>query len=76
LGYDCAAKDSDNNGFPFGECVAMGTCSPGETVSDWVAKYAGAEGYAQAYARAQEIKAALAQGDTSTLQKFAQLKGS
>jgi hypothetical protein len=76
LGYNCTAASSDNNSFPFGECVSMGTCSPGETVADWVAKNAGAEGYAQAYARAQLIETALAQGDTTTLQKFAQLKGS
>ena len=76
LGYDCTAKDSNGNDLPFGECVAMGTCSPGTMFTDWVTKNLGAEGYAQAYARAQEIKAALAQGDTSALRKFAQLKGS
>jgi hypothetical protein len=75
LGYDCTAKTSGGSDIPFGECVAMGTCSPGETFTDWVNKHIGAEGYAQAYARAQLIKTALAQGDSNALQKFAQLKG-
>lgn len=75
LGYDCTAINSTGNSMPFGECVAMGTCSPGETFSDWVTRNIGAEGYAQAYARAQQIKAALAQGDTDALEKFAQLRG-
>jgi hypothetical protein len=74
LGYDCTAQNSTNTDFPFGACVSMGTCSPGETFSDWVTKNIGADGYAKAYARAQQIKAALAQGDTSALQQFAQLK--
>jgi hypothetical protein len=74
LGYDCAAANSNGSDFPFGECVAMGTCPAGSTFPDWVTKNLGAEGYAQAYARAQQIKEALAQGNTSALQQFAQLK--
>ena len=66
--------NSTGSDLPFGECVAMGTCAPGSVFSDWVTKNIGADGYAQAYARAQQIKDALAQGDTSALQQFAKLK--
>jgi len=74
LGHDCTAANSTGDDLPFGECVAMGTCAPGSVFSDWVTKNIGADGYAQAYARAQQIKDALAQGDTSALQQFAKLK--
>jgi hypothetical protein len=74
LGHDCTAANSSGSDFPFGECVVMGTCAPGTVFSDWVTKNIGAEGYAQAYARAQQIQNALAQGNTSALQQFAKLK--
>jgi len=74
LGYECTAQNSTESNFPFGECAATGTCPAGSTVSDWVAANLGAEDYAKAYARAQQIKDALTQGDTSALQQFAKLK--
>jgi hypothetical protein len=74
LGYECTAQNSTKGNFPFGDCAAMGTCPAGSTVSDWVAENLGAEGYAKAYARAQQIKDALTQGDTSALQQFRKLK--
>lgn len=73
LGYDCTAKNPQGY-FPFGDCAAMGMCQAGSTVSDWIAENIGAEGYAKAYARAQQIKDALTQGDTRALQQFAKLK--
>lgn len=74
LGHDCTAANSDGTDRPFGNCVASGTCAPGTVFSDWVTKNIGAEGYAQAYARAQQIEEAVAQGDASTLEQFAKLK--
>jgi hypothetical protein len=72
LGYDCTAANNAAE-LPFGECVTMGTCPAGSTFSDWVTKNLGAEGYTQAYVRAQQIKYAFAQEDTAALQQFAQL---
>jgi hypothetical protein len=74
LGHDCTAVNSSGSDLPFGDCVISGTCASGSVFSDWVAKNLGADGYAQAYARAQEIKEALAQGDLQMLQQFAKLK--
>ena len=51
-----------------------GKCPSGALFSDWVTKNIGADGYAQAYARAQQIENALAQGNTSALESFAKLK--
>lgn len=74
LGHDCTAANSNGTDLLFGDCVVAGTCAPGSVFSDWVTKNVGADGYAQAYARAQQIKDALAQGNTSALQQFAKLK--
>jgi hypothetical protein len=72
LGYDCSATNTTS--VIFQNCATEGNCPAGAVFSDWVTKNIGAEGYAQAYARAQQIETALAQGDTSALQQFAQLK--
>ena len=74
LGYDCTAANSNGTDLPFGDCVMVGTCAPGSVFSEWVTKNIGADGYAQAYARAQQIRDALAQGNMSALQQFAKLK--
>jgi hypothetical protein len=74
LGRDCTAENSSGSDLPFGDCVVSGTCAPGSVFSDWITKQIGAEGYTQAYARAQQIQEALAQGNTSALQQFAKLK--
>jgi hypothetical protein len=74
LGHDCSAANSTGTDLPFGDCAIAGTCASGSVFSDWVTKNIGAEGYAQAYARAQQIKDALAQGNTSALEQFAQIK--
>jgi hypothetical protein len=74
LGHDCTAANSSGTDIPFGDCVVAGTCAPGTVFADWVTKNIGAEGYAQAYARAQQIEDALARGDSNALQQLAKLK--
>jgi hypothetical protein len=71
LGYDCSAETNPDY---FGSCVAAGTCNPGTRFQDIVVNAVGASGYANAYARAQEIETALSRGDTLSLQEFAQLR--
>jgi hypothetical protein len=71
LGYDCSAGTNPDY---FGPCVATGDCNPGTTFQDVVVNSVGSSGYADAYARAQEIETALSSGDTVSLQKFAQLR--
>jgi hypothetical protein len=70
LGYDCSA----NNDELFHGCAARGQCPPGMSYADIVRKAIGDEGYAQAYARAQQIQDAMARDDTNALQQFVQLK--
>src|SRR6185437_9437738 len=72
LGYDCSANNTDN--LFFGHCVSEGTCQAGATFSDVVTKAIGADGYAKAYARAQQIECALSRGDTNALQQLVQFK--
>ncbi len=74
LGLDCSASNRIGMNLPFGDCVGAGTCAPGTIFSDWVIKNLGEDDYARAYARAQQIKDALAQGDVSALKQFAKLK--
>jgi hypothetical protein len=74
LGHDCTAANSSGTDVPFGDCVAAGTCAPGTVFADWVTKSIGAERYAQAYARAQQVEDALARDDSNALQQFAKLK--
>jgi hypothetical protein len=69
LGYDCTASNAEL----FHGCVTQGTCPPGISYSDIVKKAVGADGYVQAYARAQQIEEAMARGDTSAVQQFVQL---
>ena len=56
LGYDCSAE---TNPTYFGFCVAAGKCPPGTSFADVVTKSVGADGYATAYERAQQIENAL-----------------
>jgi hypothetical protein len=72
LGFNCSASNTDD--ILFQNCVAISTCETGAAFSDVVIKAIGSDGYAQAYARAQEIESALARGDTGALEQFAQLK--
>jgi hypothetical protein len=70
LGYDCTA----NNAELFHDCAVQGACPQGINYSDVIKKVVGVAGYAQAYARAQQLEDAMARGDTSAVQKFVQLK--
>jgi hypothetical protein len=72
LGHDYSATNSTDP--PFGDCVVEGKSPPGSVFSEWVTKYIGADGYAQADARAQQIESTLAQGDKSALESFAKLE--
>jgi hypothetical protein len=70
LGYNC----SSSNSLIFGDCAAAGTCASGEEFSDWATREIGANGYANAYAKAQRLEAAISQGDTSAIAKFVELR--
>jgi hypothetical protein len=70
LGYDC----STNNAELFQGCASQGSCQPGTVYADLIKKAVGDDGYAQAYARAQQIQDAMARDDEGALQKFIQLK--
>jgi len=70
LGYDC----SSSNERVFGACVAAGTCQQGETYEDVIGNGIGANRYAQAYEKAQELQTAIEQQSTSTIQTFVQLR--
>jgi hypothetical protein len=72
IGHDCSAANRAEP--PFGDCVSEGKCPAGSVFSDWVTKNIGADGYAQAYARAQQIENALSQGNRSVLEQFTKLK--
>jgi len=69
LGYNC----SSSNSLIFGDCATAGTCASGEEFSDRVTKEIGANGYANAYAKAQQLEAAISQGDTRAIAKFVEL---
>jgi hypothetical protein len=70
LGYDCTTANAEL----FQSCAARGTCAAGMTYADMIKQVVGDSGYAQAYARAQQIQEAIARGDTKTVEQFAQLK--
>jgi hypothetical protein len=70
LGYDCTV----NNTELFRGCAAQGQCPPGITYADVIRKAVGNEGYAQAYALAQQIQDAMARDDVAALRAFVQLK--
>jgi hypothetical protein len=72
MGYDCTA----NNVELFRGCVARGECPPGISYADVIKQAVGDAGYAQAYARAQQLQDAMARDDTGLIQKFVQLKPS
>ncbi|MGH8287899.1 MAG: hypothetical protein ACREV7_02590 [Steroidobacteraceae bacterium] len=69
LGYNC----SSSNPLIFGQCAAAGTCPSGEEFSDRVTKEIGSSGYAGAYAKAQQLEAAISQGDIGGIAKFVEL---
>lgn len=70
LGYDCSANNADL----FQGCATQGLCQPGISYADLIKKAVGDDGYAQAYARAQQIQDAMARDDMAALQSFVQLK--
>lgn len=70
LGYDCSASNS----LIFGECAAAATCPSGEEFGDRVTKEIGSSGYASAYAKAQQLEAAISQGDTGAIARFVELR--
>lgn len=63
LGYDCSA----DNSLIFGRCAELGTCATGLDFQDWATQAIGPSAYAQAYAVAQQLEAAIAQGDTAAI---------
>jgi hypothetical protein len=71
LGYDCSTKNSDG---PFAGCIAAATCAPGLSYADIVTKSVGPDGYATAYAQAQQLEDSIARGDMDTVLKFVKLK--
>lgn len=70
LGYDCTA----NNAELFGGCAAEGMCPPGTSYSDVIKKAVGEDGYAKAYAIAQQLEYAITRGDITAVKQFVQLK--
>ena len=70
LGYNCSAS----NGSLFGNCAANGTCQAGLSFLDQLEKALGPAAYARVYTQAQTFENALAQGDTSIILQFTQLK--
>lgn len=71
LGYDCSAEGNPEF---FGTCASAATCPSATNFQDIVTNSVGPTGYAQAYARAQQIESALARQDKSALMEFVQLK--
>lgn len=69
LGYDCSA----NNSFIFGDCARLGNCPPGLDFQDKIAQAIGPAGYAKAYEMAQQLEAAISQGDTTAISKVVYL---
>ena len=71
LGYDCSATNPDN---PFTACKATAAC-PGDADFTYYAQQSlGPDRFAQAYAKAQEFKDALAKADMAILQNFVKIK--
>jgi hypothetical protein len=71
LGYDCSAESNPQF---FGVCASAGTCSPATTLNDVITNSVGSAGYAEAYARAQQIENAISRQDNAALVGFVQLK--
>lgn len=69
LGYDCSA----NNSLIFGDCARLGNCSPGLDFQDKIAREIGPAAYAKAYEVAQQLEAAISQGDTTAISKVVYL---
>lgn len=69
LGYDCSA----NNSLIFGDCARLGNCSPGINFQDRISEKIGPAGYAKAYELAQQLEAAISQGDTTAISKVVYL---
>jgi hypothetical protein len=69
MGYDCSADNVEI----FGDCAAQGQCTAGSTYADLVKKAIGEDGYAKAYAVAQQIEDAVARGDSTAVQQLVKL---
>lgn len=69
LGYDCSSNNEDL----FQGCVSQGTCAAGSSYADLVKSAVGEDGYAKAYARAQQLENAMQRGDVAAAQQFVQL---
>jgi hypothetical protein len=67
MGYDCTAANPAN---PFSACKDTGSCPADADFAYYIQQSLGADMYAQAYARAQELKELLAQHDTSGIDRF------
>jgi hypothetical protein len=60
LGRDCSSKNPDNS---FANCRLSGACPADADFAYFMQQSLGPDSYAQAYARAQEIKDAVRNGD-------------
>jgi hypothetical protein len=69
MGYNCSSSNAEL----FGACAIQGDCAENLTYADMVRRAAGEDGYARAYAQAQEFEQALARGDTNAVHQLAQL---
>jgi hypothetical protein len=51
----------------------LGSCAPGIDFQDWTTRQIGPAAYAQSYAVAQQIEAAISQGNAAAISKFIHL---
>ena len=73
LGRDCSAANPDN---VFYRCRLSGACPADADLAYYLQQSLGAEGYAQVYARAQEVKQLIQAGDWNAVMASLKLKGS
>jgi hypothetical protein len=71
LGYDCSAQNSEN---VFSTCRTSGACPADANFADYLQQSLGPEKYAEAFARAQEFKEALARNDDPGIRAFTHIK--
>jgi hypothetical protein len=69
LGYDCTPK----NEFVFGACLSAGSCQEGDLYADRVRRLIGEDGFAKAYAMAQQLETAMGQHDAATIDHLVQI---
>ena len=72
LGYNCTASNEEL----FRGCAAQGTCPAGMNYADVIKAAVGEDGYAKAYARAQQLEDAMNRGDKDAIEKFLQISSS